>query len=181
MISIMSDTLSDRLFALPGRYRSVPERDALFHRGETIKFLHVIVTGSIELSRATSKGSLIVMQRLAAGTVIAEASLYSDRYHCDAKSLTASRVFSVTRRRVLQELHRNMEFSNCWNASLAAEVQALRMRNEILRLRTVCDRLNAWLAWTDKPLPPRGKWNGIANEIGVSAEALYRELSARKQ
>ncbi|HXG99587.1 MAG TPA: hypothetical protein VNI79_04125 [Sphingomicrobium sp.] len=38
----------------------------------------------------------------------------------------------------------------------------------------------AWVAWNDAGLPERGQWARIAKEIGVSHEALYRELAKRR-
>jgi hypothetical protein len=30
-------------------------------------------------------------------------------------------------------------------------------------------------------LPPKGEWKSVAEQIGVSPEALYRELSRRRK
>lgn len=43
-------------------------------------------------------------------------------------------------------------------------------------MRTVWERLDGWLALHGE-LPPRGGWIEIAREIGVTPEALYRELA----
>lgn len=48
-----------------------------------------------------------------------------------------------------------------------------------MRLKKVCDRVDAWLALNGGVLPPKGQWKRLAAEIGVSVEALYRELAAR--
>jgi len=60
----------------------------------------------------------------------------------------------------------------------AREVQAQRARIEILRLRRVSDRLDAWLDLYGEP--KKGEWIAIADKIGVSPPALYRELAKRK-
>ena len=59
---------------------------------------------------------------------------------------------------------------------LASEVQRARARAELLALRTVRERLEGWLAFHGE-LPARGRWIAVANEIGVTPEALYRELA----
>jgi hypothetical protein len=61
-------------------------------------------------------------------------------------------------------------------AHLASEVQGARARAELLSLRTVSERLRAWRALHGE-LPPRGRWIEVAQEIGVTPEALYRVLS----
>ena len=43
----------------------------------------------------------------------------------------------------------------------------------------VSARLDAWLAWHGE-LPPRGDWKQLADQIGVSPEALYREMARRR-
>jgi CRP/FNR family transcriptional regulator, dissimilatory nitrate respiration regulator len=58
-------------------------------------------------------------------------------------------------------------------------VQSARLRAEVLALKTVTARLDAWIAWNG-PLPGKGKWMTIAGEIGVSPEALYREIAKRR-
>ncbi|MEO1918655.1 MAG: hypothetical protein ABGW81_02895 [Paracoccaceae bacterium] len=51
---------------------------------------------------------------------------------------------------------------------IASEVQRARRRAEILSLRRVADRLDAWLVWNDDILPKRGHWHRITDEIYVS-------------
>ena len=55
-----------------------------------------------------------------------------------------------------------------------------RMRAEILSLKTVAARLSAWAEWQGGVLPARGKWRSLADEPGVSPEALYREMARRR-
>ncbi len=63
---------------------------------------------------------------------------------------------------------------------LAREAQAARLRSELLSLRRLADRLDGWLALNDGMLPPKGRWSTIAADLGVTPEALYRELSRRR-
>ena len=48
-----------------------------------------------------------------------------------------------------------------------------------MRLKKVSDRVDAWLTLNDGELLSKGQWKGMAAQIRVSAEALYRELSTR--
>ena len=59
----------------------------------------------------------------------------------------------------------------------AEELQTLRMRIKIKRLRRVADRLEAYLELYGPP--SAGAWVCVADWIEVSPPALYRELAKR--
>jgi len=144
-----------------------------------VRRLHVVESGELCLQRDTADGASLVLQRIAAGRILAEASVHASRYHCDAIATRDSRVRSVpiaTARRALEE----PALSQAWCAMLAHELQGTRARAALLRLRGVAVRLDAWLALTEVGLPPRGELRGLADEIGVTPEALYRELARRR-
>ncbi len=61
----------------------------------------------------------------------------------------------------------------------AREVQSLRTRIEIMRRRKVVDRLDAYLELFG--YPQEGEWVRVADWIGVSPPALYRELAKRRR
>jgi hypothetical protein len=54
-----------------------------------------------------------------------------------------------------------------------------RVRAEIRSLPKVAERLEAWLR-EGHVLPDKGCWQDVAAELGVSREALYRELARRR-
>ena len=66
-----------------------------------------------------------------------------------------------------------------WASHLAHEVRSARLRAEILAFKTVAERLSAWIA-TKGEFPPKGTWKSVAQEIGTSPEALYREIAQRR-
>jgi hypothetical protein len=66
-------------------------------------------------------------------------------------------------------------------AHLAGEVQRTRGRAELLSLRKVGERVDAWLALNGGVTPDRGQWVDWASELAVSPEALYRELATRRE
>jgi CRP-like cAMP-binding protein len=83
----------------------------------------------------------------------------------------------------VSEFRRRLEqipsLSGIWAAYLAHAVQAARLRAELRTLRTVAERLDAWLGG-ERSLPEKGTWQDLAAELGVSREALYRELARRR-
>ena len=77
-------------------------------------------------------------------------------------------------------LVKSHELSNVWAGYLAQELQRARLRSEILSLKTVAQRLDAWIAWNGGRSPKKGEWRFVANQIGISPEALYREIATRR-
>lgn len=112
--------------------------------------------------------------------MLAEASVFSDQYHCDAVAAMATEVVLVAIGEIQRLLNEDHVFALEWSRHLSNELQHTRKRAEILALRTVAARLDAWLTWSDGDLPAKGEWRRLAEEIAVSPEALYREISRRR-
>jgi CRP-like cAMP-binding protein len=159
--------------------RNFAEGAFLFHRGDSIRFLHFVTAGEAHLIRHQEDGAALTLQRAGPGSVLAEASVFSDIYHCDAIAVHETSTLAVPCATVRARLADNGEFAQAWGAYLSRAVQSARLRAEILSLRTVAQRLDTWLAANDDKLPAKGSWKAIANEIGVSAPALYREIAKR--
>ena len=152
----------------------------LFHRDDRVSLLHLVVDGEAQLVRHQAGGAALVLQRAGPGAIIAEASMFADRYHCDCIAVAPTRTLSVRRTAVRRRMTADPDFAEAWAAYLAHEVQATRQRAEILSLRTVAERLDAWIAARDGRPPVKGEWKKVASEIGTSPEALYRELARRR-
>lgn len=180
MIDIMSETLINKVRRLKSRVRALDAGGFLFYANATVERLYWVERGEVHLVRHQAGGSSLILQRAGAGSLVAEASLFSERYHCDAVAAEATTVAGVDKRQLQAALARDTAFAGAWIHHLAREVQATRLRAEILSLRTVAERLDAWLAAHGGTLPPKGAWKACAAEIAVSPEALYRELAQRR-
>jgi CRP-like cAMP-binding protein len=77
-------------------------------------------------------------------------------------------------------IDRRPDLARALASHYAAEVQRARANAEIVSLKTVAMRLDAWLSLHHGSLPSRGRWHEVAAEIAVSPEALYRELASRR-
>jgi len=135
-------------------------------------------SGRVHLQRHTTHGAHMVLQNAGRGAVVAEASAYSSRYHCDAVAAEESVVAGLPKERFLSALADEPALAKSWSALLARSVQAARLRSEIRSLTKVADRLDAWLGEGNR-LPGKGRWQEVAAELGVTREALYRELARR--
>ncbi len=176
----MSSEFAKQFIARAKRQRTLEQGAYLFHRDDPVRSIFVVDEGAIELMRPQPDGTSIVVQRADRHSVLAEASLYSEAYHCDAVAQAPSAVYAMSKTAFLTHLHDDRQFSALWSSHLAKEVQAARYRSEILSRKTVAERLDAWLDWHGAGFPPKGEWKSVAARIGVSPEALYRELSKRR-
>ena len=181
MIAVMFMSLVERLYRLGPAEREFAPNALLFRRGDEVSVLHLVVAGEAHLVRHRADGGTLVLQRALPNMILAEASVFAERYHCDCVAVKPTRTVSVARSSVRTLLAAEPEFAESFAHHLARELQATRLRAEILSLRTVAERLDAWIAWNADAVPPRGTWKMVASEIGASPEALYRELAKRRE
>lgn len=160
--------------------RSFREGQYIFHRDDRVKSMFLIETGSAQLIRHHRNGSAVVLQRASVGSILAEASLFTSAYHCDAIAMSPVVARLISKAAMQQLFYSNQDFARAWAMHLASEVRNARLRAEVLTLRTVSERLDAWLVDRSQ-LPRKGNWKAIAQEIGTSPEALYREIARRRQ
>lgn len=180
MIAIMLMDIPS-LFRTAGTFeRRLSPGAYLFHQGKKVESLFVVTAGEIQLVRHQTAGNALVLQRAFVGAVVAEASAFAETYHCDAVAGPDTSVRGISKPRFLELFRTDPNLAEAWAAQLAREVQTTRLRSEILALKTVADRLDAWLAWHGS-LPPKGEWHQIARQIAVSPEALYREIARRRR
>lgn len=181
MIDIMSSAVVAMLAGTHRRVRSIDPCGFLFRRGERVTNCFVVISGRVELVRQHANGSMIVVQRAGPGAILAEASIYSATYHCDAIAATAATVAVYPSKAVRHRLSFDAAFGEAWAIHLATEVRSARAHAELLSLRTVSARLEAWMSLHDSGLPAKGECKSVAQQIGVSPEALYREIARRRR
>jgi len=179
MIEIMSDQLEHQLPNLRAQKLVFTPGEYLFHLGDPVRLMYFVVTGMVHLTRTQSDGSMLVLHRAGAGSFLAEASFCSERYHCDAVVVEETQARAYVAAEFRAYLRTSPDFADVWARHLAHELQIARLHAEILSLKTVAQRLDAWIGWRGGALPRKGEWRTIANEIGVSPEALYREIARR--
>ncbi|MDZ7573817.1 MAG: Crp/Fnr family transcriptional regulator [Pseudotabrizicola sp.] len=177
----MIPIMSVELFPLfdGGRTRSLGKDKTLFHTGEPVRSMFLVLQGEVDLIRHTPSGLRVLLFRASTGSVLAEASAYSDVYHCDGVAVGPAQVRFVSVASFRTRLDASAGLASAWAARLAHGLQGARMNAAIRTMRTVDERLDAWLAG-GKALPPKGQWQTLADALGVTREALYRELSKRR-
>lgn len=178
MIAIMSYALAS-LFS-GSRSVDLSAQAVLFRTAAPVSEIFLVTSGQIHLCRHTVHGVKMVLQRAMPGMVVAEASAYSDNYHCDAIAATNCIVLALPKSVFLSAMAKDPGLASVWAAILARGVQAARIKSEIRSLPKVAERLDAWFGEGNQ-LPEKGHWQDVANELGISREALYRELAKRKK
>jgi len=176
---IMFSELYLSLAKFTARSMTIAEGGYLFHIEDPVLSLFLVERGQLALVRDQEDGSTVLLNRLPTGAIVAEASLYSGRYHCSCVAEKSSRLLGLPIALIRKHLTDDRDMSRLWAAYLATELQKTRSRCEILSRNKVSERLLGWRAWNG-PLPPKGRWKALAAEIGVSPEALYREISRQK-
>ncbi len=152
-------------------------RESLFRIGDSVRYIYLVVSGEARLIRVGPQGNEVILQR-SRGGFIAEASLDSRAYHCDAVVVepTALLLFPVAAFRTT--LEEELVFRKGWQSLLANEVRKLRAQCERLSLHSAVDRIGHYIESEGthgvvKLNQSRKAW---ASELGLTHEALYRAL-----
>jgi CRP/FNR family transcriptional regulator, dissimilatory nitrate respiration regulator len=164
-----------------GIERALTAGQTLFRLGDATAGFYEVVGGQLRLTRVDTDGRQIVLHVAAPGETIAEASLFSPSYHCDAIATTDAVVRLYPKAVVLDEFQRNPEVAQAFMAMLAHQVMNLRTRLEQRNIRSARDRIRHYLALNAGPdgrtVLLRGTVKDLAAELGLTHEALYRALS----
>ena len=177
MIAIMSAALVEILLRFATREQHLTARRTLFRADDPVRHLHIVTSGVVRLTRALVRGGELTLQRAASGQILAEASIFAERYHCNARAVEKSTICSVPIRKLHAAIENDVHLNAALMRHLAHELQRTRAQSEILALKTISERIRAWKSLNGGTLPPKGQWHTLATHIGVSPEALYRELA----
>ena len=173
--------LIDALSELPSRMVSVGIGETVFRSGDPVRFLYLVESGGIHLTRFDADGGAAVMQRATGGMLLAESSIFSQAYHCDAVAVADTVLMRIERETLRDAARAQPPLMEAIAQHLAREVLRTRIRVEVLAKRTVRERLDAWLTLGGGQWPERGTMVSVAQDIGVSPEAFYREMQRRRR
>ena len=170
--------LGDRLAEL-GPELELGRDEVLFHQGDLASSIFWVSRGRLRLDRHLASGRVVTLSVARAPAAVAEASLFSSRYHCRALAEVPSSVTVVPKARALGLLEEDPSFALSLVQALTAEVRRLRRLLELRNVRPASARLLDYLALrqdrgepaADRPLA------ALASELGLTPEALYRILA----
>jgi CRP-like cAMP-binding protein len=171
--------------AANGHPRHLAAGEALFRQGDPAIAIFRVESGQLRLLRHTEDGSSVVMHVARPGETFAEAALFADVYHCDAIAQVEARVTVIGKRDLLRAARRDASEMLHLARVLAGQVRDLRARLEIRNIRAADQRLLAWLRLNARGNPPAVEldrtWTQVAEEIGLTREAIYRALSRMRR
>ncbi len=172
------DTFGPALRAAARGFRK-PAGAAVFLTGQRPTRLFFVAAGEAVMSRTDRHGRSLVLQR-ASGGFLAEASLSSARYHCDAYSRTATELVAFPVDLLRRAIDTDARTRWAWIAMLAGEIRRQRANVERMSLKSVRERLIHWLLTEGEggSFALRTTRKELAAELGVTHEALYRTIAA---
>ena len=132
-----------------------------------------MLNGRVHLERVGPNGERFVIHRATAGTSFAEASIFSEHYHCDAVVIEAGEFIRIDKAAVLAAFA-DVEFARAYGRQSARQIQAQRQLLEIVGIRSAAERVMAGLV--------AGLHDGMVVDFAallhLSHEATYRALRA---
>ena len=161
--------------------RKLKAGEPLFHLGDKTAGLAEVVAGRVRLTRVDRSGRETVLYVAGPGETIAEASLFSPAYHCDAIAGTDAVVRIYPKPAVLAAFAKDPKAAQAFSATLAHQVMSLRTRLAQRDIRSARERLRHFLALNTsadgRSVTLRGTLKELAAELGLTHEALYRTLA----
>ena len=158
---------------------SLNKGDKLFKQGDPVTNIYFIKTGKIKLIRNTCDGSPVIIHIGEQGESIAEASLFSDLYHCSAIADSSSTVLYIKKSALLIFMQENPQVMMELLAILSRQVRDLRTINKIKNIRSANERILSYIktsADENQELKLNLSLKDMAYKIGLAHETFYREL-----
>ncbi|MFV2052364.1 Crp/Fnr family transcriptional regulator [Aliiroseovarius sp. YM-037] len=148
--------------------------DVLFRQAEPVRGLYRVQRGCVTLRRTTVAGDTLTLHRATTGDLFAEASVFSDQYHCDAICAEGGEVQHISKAAVLDQLSKDKDFALAFTALLARQVQSYRFLLEITAIKSAEERVLAAVSagYLD------GAVTEFATRVHLTHEACYRALRA---
>jgi len=155
----------------PGEY--------LFHQNDPSKGIFVINKGRVKLMRDSIDGNVVIIHIAQQNESLAEASLFSNQYHCHAKTDIHSQVVLYDKEQILTYLATDTALSLNFIEVLARQIQKLRLLLELRGIRAPRERIMQYLQVmvdSEQVLQIESTYKDLAIKLGMTHETLYRVL-----
>ncbi len=157
----------------------VKKGSILFAPGDATQGFYAVHNGVVRIYRVSSRGKEITLEIAGARSTFAEASLFSDIYHCYAEALKESTLCLIQKDAFLEMIQKDIQFAATWIRILSLEIIHLRQRIEELSLKSPRARIVSYILLLSEiqntpsvKLPVHRK--SIATLLGMTHETFYR-------
>ncbi len=162
-------------------YQNLVAGQILFHYRDPAKYIFALEIGRIRLVSYTCEGNLVIFQIVRALESFAESALFRELYDCNAIVEIPSRVICYPKTIIWELLQDNIELALSLLQRCSRKSQSLKKLLELRSIRSARERLLQYLLLIATPGKTRiffdRSYKDIANELGLSSETLYRNLS----
>lgn len=176
----IEDSLPDAVRRESHTY-SLQKGEVLFSQGSPTVGVYEVLSGRVRLARTNHTGHYALLYVAQAGDPLAEASVFTRAYHCEAAAVTPAVVRLYPKAALLTEFERDASFAKGYALMLAHQLMTARSRVERLSMRFARDRVRHYLVLNTNEdgcfieLP--GTLKELARELGLTHEVLYRTLA----
>lgn len=165
---------------LAAQLRRFDANTTVFRRGQPVQAVYQVQAGRVLLRRDEARGGSITLQTAGPGDFVAEASLFSARYHCDGVCPVASKLLVLPAKAVLASLRLDSTFAIDWIRLLSQALMQSRARAERLTLRSPRERILHCLRLEGDArgvFTVPGSLIQWSRALGIAHETLYRVLA----
>lgn len=162
------------------RQITLPKGSILFRPGDTTQGFYAVLHGALRGYRISPKGKEITIEIIGPKNTFAEASLFSDIYHCFAETLKDSAIYQIEKEGFFSLIKNDNQFAFEWIKLLSLEVIQLHRRIEELYLKSPKAKIASYIILLAEikqcsssiTLPAYRK--SIATLLGMTQETFYR-------
>jgi CRP-like cAMP-binding protein len=162
--------------------KSLAPGEFLFNKGDSATHLYTVQAGCVRMVRFSHEGDPVVMHTARAGDGLAEASLFSPIYHCDAEAVLPSTVTCYDKKIIVANLRDSPEKALACIALFSRQVRSLRTLLEVRAIRSARDRVLHYLMLQANPetmtVSLGGSVKTMAHDLAMAHETLYRTLAS---
>jgi len=180
----MKASLNHSLSGISSEKITLSKGASLFHQTQPVVNFFYVKIGKIKLIRDTIEGGQTLIYVALAGESLAEASLFSDTYHCSAIADAASEVVVYKKTELLAHLEHDVFAMKSMLKMFAQQVRDLRTINEIKNIHIAKERILAFMNYEmneHQELYLDMSLKDMAYKIGLAHETFYRELKKLEQ
>ena len=155
--------------------------ETLFLQGIVVESIFVVKKGRVKLIRDTEDGVAILIHTAYTNEFFAEASLFSDKYHCHCIADCACEITVYAKTEILQYIQKNSQMMMNFLKMLTSQVRDLRFINELKSIKSAENRVLNYLqhsANSKNEVKFTSSLKDISQKIGLAHETFYRVLAS---